>query len=290
MHRGAEYFDWVECTGCELVYLAHPVPEADIGRFYVDYLPHRGPSAWGVWSWVVAASEAVTDRARLDTLQRAAPIGPASAVLDVGCGRPTFLRRVRHDTGARAVGSDTSDDGWRASPERWQGIELHAGVLESLAIAGLFTHITMWHALEHLYRPLETLQHLRTLATRDRTGGTPTRLVIEVPDFDSETRREFGDCWAGYHTPRHTAAYSPTTLRRLLERAGWRVEHQYQWGTLDPWLLTWLSREEQRGRMVSGSMQSRFFPFLAGKLMALPVTLQQRRRPLGIQTAIAVAA
>lgn len=289
MHPDAEYFDWVQCTGCELVYLAHPVPEGEIGRFYVDYLPHRGPAAWGMWSWVVAASQAMADRARLATVRRAAPLGPAAAVLDVGCGRPTFLHTLARRTGTRAVGTDTSDEGWCATPARWSGIELHAGELESLVLRGPFSHITMWHALEHLYRPLETLEYLRALAQR-QPARPPTRLVIEVPDYDSATRREFGAHWAGYHTPRHTAAYTPATLRRLLVRAGWRVERQYHWGTLDPWLLIWLSREERLGRVLSGSMQPRFLPFLAGKVMALPLTRQQQRRPLGVQTAIAVPA
>lgn len=307
MHEPAEYFDWAECDRCGLAYLSPPVPEQDIGRFYVDYLPHRGPSAWGIWSWIVAASEAATDRARLATLRRAAPVHSTSAVLDVGCGRPTFLRRVAHATRARTVGTDTSDDGWRTTPDRWTGLELHAGELESLDLQGPFTHITMWHALEHLYRPLDTLRYLRSLVTAkhpaacpERSVGAlphapsaargPCRLVIEVPDYDSITRREFGGYWAGYHTPRHTAAYTPATLRALLERAGWRLEKQYQWGTLDPWLLIWLSHGERAGHDFSGPMQSRFPAFLAGKVMALPLTLQQRRRPLGIQTAIAVAA
>ncbi len=294
MHEAAEYFDWAECVRCGLAYLSPPVPERDIGRFYVDYLPHRGPEAWGIWSWIVAASEAATDRARLATLRRAAPVHSTSAVLDVGCGRPTFLRRVARATCARTVGTDTSDDGWRTTPKRWTGLELHAGELESLDLHGPFTHVTMWHALEHLYRPLDTLRYLRSLVTAgtiDRPGPrAPGRLIIEVPDHDSITRREFGGYWAGYHTPRHTAAYTPATLRSLLERAGWRLEKQYQWGTLDPWLLIWLSHGERAGHDFSGPMQSRFPAFLAGKVMALPLTLQQRRRPLGIQTAIAVAA
>ena len=75
----------------------------------------------------------------------------------------------------------------------------------------------------------------------------------------------------------------------MIERSGWKVIQQYQWGTLDPYLLWWLGRQEQLGRSFSGSMQSRFLPFVAGKIAALPLTLLERWLPMGFQTAIAIA-
>ena len=64
---------------------------------------------------------------------------------------------------------------------------------------------------------------------------------------------------------------------------------QYQWGTLDPFLLWWLGEQDRLERPWGGSMQRRFLPFLMGKLAALPLTLCERWLPLGFQTAIAVA-
>ncbi len=278
-----ESFTWVACRGCGLVYLNPRVPDNAIGRYYRDYLPHRGPAAWGRWAPLVQSAQHRTDRLRLHTLRRQGPLDDGHAVLDAGCGQPSFLRLVRDATGARAVGTDFDASGWSLEPARWGGLELHAGRLEELALAGPFDRITLWHVLEHLYQPVETLRHLRRLA---RPGGI---LVIEVPDHAGLTRGWQNDHWAGYHTPRHTAAYTPATLRRLLERAGWTVRQQYQWGTLDPYLLWWLGEQERRGFDFRGSLEQQFVPFVLGKLLALPLTAAQRLFPLGFQTAIAVA-
>lgn len=283
MQVSEERFGFVACGDCGLVYLSPRVPESGIGRYYAGYLPHRGPAAWGRWAGLVQGAEERVDEARVRTVLRLGALGPSQAVLDVGCGRPSFLQRLHARTGVRAVGTDFEAGGWADAPAAWQGLSLHAGILEELPLDGAFDRMTLWHVLEHLYRPVDTLRYLRGLA---RPG---TALIVEVPDHDGLTRRRQGSCWAGYHTPRHTAAYTPATLRGTLERAGWRVEQQYRWGTLDPYVLWWLGEQERRQRSFEGSLEDRFVPFVLGKIAALPLTLVERWLPLGFQTAIAVA-
>lgn len=174
--EGSERFTFVRCEECGLVFLNPRVPEADIARYYEDYLPHRGPEAWGRWANVIRRGEARTDRARVRTIQRLGALTPACGVLDVGCGRPSFLRLMRDRTGVRAVGTDVDASGWANDPAEWEGLSLHAGVPESLQLTGPFDRITLWHVLEHLYRPVETLRYLRSLA---RPGSL---LVVEVPE------------------------------------------------------------------------------------------------------------
>ncbi len=278
-----EAFQWVRCTRCALVFLMPRVREAEVGRYYEDYLPHRGAGAWGKWAPMVERAQGQVDRQRLRTLLQLGALDRRHAVLDAGCGHPTFLRRLHRETGVRSVGTDFDGSGWADAPAEWEGLELHAGILEQLPLRGPFDRITMWHVLEHLYQPLETLRSLRQLV---RPGAA---LIIEVPDHSSLPRRMQGGHWVGYHTPRHTAAYTPATLRRLLEGAGWTVTQQYQRGTLDVYALWWLGRQEQNGRGVTGSLESRFLPFILGRMLAMPVTLLDRWIPLGLQTAIAVA-
>jgi hypothetical protein len=141
----------------------------------------------------------------------------------------------------------------------------------------------MWHALEHLYDPGASLRHLRAMAT------PATRLIIEVPNYDSLTRRRHGSRWAGFHTPRHTAAYTPATLRRLVERNGWRVQEQHACGTLHPHIIHWLGRQEIMRRSWRGSLQPRMIPFMLGRLVTSPITVLQRWLSLGVQTLIATA-
>jgi ubiquinone/menaquinone biosynthesis C-methylase UbiE len=285
MSRRDERFTFVRCRDCGLVYLDPRVPAGDIGAWYgPDYLPHRGQAAWGRYAAFAAEGQRRTDRVRVRLVTRAAPLLPPSRVLDVGCGRPTFLEALHRRAGVRGVGLDFSDAGWREEPERWRaaGLELHRGRLEELSLAGPFDLVTMWHALEHDYQPLGTLRRLRAMV---RTGGT---LVVEVPDHDGVTRRLHGSSWAGYHTPRHTAVYTRTTLGAMLQRAGWRVVRQQGYGTLDPYVLWWLGRQERAGRPLDGELQGRFPGFMLGKVLTLPAAWQ-RWIPLGVQLAVARA-
>ncbi len=284
MSRSGRRFRFVRCGRCGLVYLSPRVVEPAIGSYYGDdYLPHRGPEVWGRFSRLAAEGQRRTDRRRVRLAKSAAPVGPAAAVLDLGCGRPTFLEALVRETGCRGTGVDSSARGWRADPARWDaaGLTLLPGRLEEVDAAGPFDLVTMWHALEHDYDPLRTLRALRA---RCRPGGA---LVVEVPDFDSLTRRAQGRWWAGWHTPRHTAAYTGATLRAMLERAGWKVKRQERHGTLDPYVLWWLGRQERAGRSLEGPLEAAFPRFMLGKVLSLPVAAMQRWLPLGIQVAVA---
>lgn len=278
-----QVFDWMQCTGCGLVYLSPRVPAAEVGAYYSDYLPHRGAGAWGKYAPLVEAAQRRSDRLRLRTVRRVGTLSRSSRLLDVGCGHPTFLRLVRDETGAECTGTDFDTSGWDEDPARWQGLSLHAGELEQLPLTGPYDRMTLWHVLEHLYDPLETLRYLRQLA---RPG---TQMIIEVPDHSSISRKVQGSFWAGYHTPRHTAAYTPATLRVMLERAGWTVARQYQHGTLDTYAVWWLGQQERQGRSLSVSLENRFVPFVLGRMASMPLLLLDRWIPLGLQTAIAVA-
>ncbi|HYC31950.1 MAG TPA: hypothetical protein VEB59_06640, partial [Gemmatimonadales bacterium] len=76
----------------------------------------------------------------------------------------------------------------------------------------------------------------------------------------------------------------------MLTRARWRVDRRLRYGTLDPWVLWWLGRQERAGRRLDGDLEGAFPGFIIGKLLTLPITLAQRRISLGVQVAIARAA
>jgi hypothetical protein len=185
------------------------------------------------------------------------------------------------------VGLDVSDEGWRDDGGFQRELTLIRGALPAAGprlgeeAPDGFHLITLWHALEHDHHPLESLEALRRLAAPDAL------LVIEVPNLASLTARLHGCAWAGFHTPRHTAAYTPETLVALVREARWRVMAHRNWGTLDPWILFWLGRQLRKGRTLDGGVQERFPGFMAGKALALPLTLLQRHLSLGVQTLMA---
>lgn len=251
-------FPFRRCGGCRLVYLAERVPPERLGAFYgPGYPPFRGGDAWGAWAPLIRMGERSLDRRRVEALRRHAGVAREHRVLDVGCGRATFLRALRERVGCRCVGLDRR----RVVPgRRGPEVELVLGEVGRAELPGPFDVITMWHYLEHDYDPAGTLKTLLDVARPH------TRLFVEVPSLGAPSRRWAGPSWAGYHTPRHTAVYSSATLAGLLEGAGWRVVEPALPGTLDPFLLWWLSWREGRGADWSGSLAGSVPGFLVGRL------------------------
>jgi SAM-dependent methyltransferase len=280
----APAFRFSRCGDCRLVFLNPRVAPEALGAYYgPDYLPYRGAGAWGRWAPLVERAMHAMDARRVALVRRqaAAPVGQATRVLDVGCGRPTFLAALRAATGCEAVGVDFSDEGWRREPERWRGLELHEGELAEAPLEGPFDVVTMWHYLEHDYDPAGALRRLRALA------APGARIVIEVPDHGAWTRRLQGPNWAGYHAPRHTAIYEPRSLTRLLERTGWQARAVSRRGTLDAYTLWWLGRQQRRGIDWAAGMEARFGGFLVGKIATWPLFALAGVVPLGVMTAVA---
>jgi hypothetical protein len=117
--------------------------------------------------------------------------------------------------------------------------------------------------------------------------NSSTKIIIEVPNFDSYTRKKFGEHWAGYHTPRHTALYSPHNIEILLKNSGWQVEKILTYGTLEPYTLHWMSEMERKGIDWSSSMESRFIGFVAGMIIHKPIYMWQKYISMGFLTVIA---
>lgn len=284
MHPSDTKFRFQQCQNCQLVFLNPRVPLDQLKSYYTDYyLPYRGPQAWGKFASFVERSQKQLDLERAKIINSVHPLSKASTVLDIGCGKPTFLNVCLQKYATKSIGLDFTDTGWKDQKDTFKGLDLFVGEVKDLNADQRPSVITMWHYLEHDYAPLQTLSSLRKLATADTT------LVIEVPNYDSESRRKFGKHWAGYHTPRHTFLFSPDNIRQLLKRAGWQVQEVRTQGTLDPYLLYWMSKMEQEGIDWSKSMQDRFYKFVWNKLRFEWQQRNKKNASLGIMLAIAKA-
>ncbi|MFL5322276.1 MAG: class I SAM-dependent methyltransferase, partial [Myxococcaceae bacterium] len=85
---------------------------------------------------------------------------------------------------------------------------------------GKFDVITLWHVLEHLHTPVETLRKLSELLN---PGGA---LIISVPNFQSVQSQVFGGSWFHLDPPRHLLHFEPGTLSETLSRAGFQLDRE----------------------------------------------------------------
>ena len=89
--------------------------------------------------------------------------------------------------------------------------------------------VIMSSFLEHERRPLALLQQLHHILHAE------TEIIIKVPNLACWNRMLRGRKWCGFRYPDHVNYFTPHTLRRLAQEAGYRVVRQ---GILDRFPLS----------------------------------------------------
>lgn len=163
-----------------------------VRSFYSEnYLPYRTEEAWGKYANFVKRDQQNIDQARVKRVKDSHNLTTKSRILDVGCGKPTFLAQVHKDTPANLIGIDFSDEGWKNNSKNYSELELRVGEVADLKGEKAVDVMTMWHYLEHDYAPQKHLKNLLDLTHSE------TKLIIEVPNFDSYTRKNLGNIGLG---------------------------------------------------------------------------------------------
>ena len=154
--------------------------------------------------WFVARKEIL-----LRYLDARLPLQRDSRILDVGCGTGTILQSFSRRY--HAFGTDVAPQAIEFCRQR--GLtEVHMGRLEDYPASEPFDLLTMLDMLEHVDDDAGLLQAAHRLL---RTGG---HLLIAVPAFPS--------LWSKHdEILHHKRRYTRQTLRRVVEGAGFAVEH-----------------------------------------------------------------
>lgn len=133
-------------------------------------------------------------------------------VLEVGCGNGSLLQVLeRVCSRGQVTGSELFPEGLEFARSRVRCALVQADVYD-LPFGPQFDVVGMFDVLEHLP---EDGRALSCLARAMRPGG---RLVLTVPAYQSLW--SYADVAGG-----HYRRYSPATLRRVLEAAGYQVEY-----------------------------------------------------------------
>ncbi|MCS6866561.1 MAG: class I SAM-dependent methyltransferase [Gemmataceae bacterium] len=210
-------FAVVRCCECHLIY-TNPRPSPNsISRFYpADYRPHRRASKMRQTRSVHNLYSRLFGRPCQER-RGLLPWPKPGRLLDFGCGGGSFLKTM-------------AEQGWQVT-----GLDAAVGAVEHVrdqhgltALVGTLPHpdlqpcsfdvITMWHSLEHVHQPLTILREAYQLLI---PGG---QLIVATPNIASWPFRFFRTSWFGLDLPRHLTHFTPTTLRMILENAGFRLK------------------------------------------------------------------
>jgi 2-polyprenyl-3-methyl-5-hydroxy-6-metoxy-1,4-benzoquinol methylase len=254
-----ERFPYWECERCGVVFL-WPVPEK-IGRFYPPDYYALPPSR----SELVRLS-APHEAYKIDLLRLLAPHG---RLVEIGPGIGGFAA-LAQDAGydVEVVEMDA-----RASEflDHVVGVKVHhsddpAGTLRR---EGPFDIVAMWHVIEHLPDPFDTL---RAISDALAPGGVA---VIAAPNPQALQLRLFGSRWTHLDAPRHLFLIPIPTLVEAATALGLEVALAT---TSDVGTLAWnrFGWRETLAHSASGRYPAHALRLLGSVPAALATPLERR--------------
>jgi spore maturation protein CgeB len=198
----------VQCKKCGLQYV-NPQPtmnDKERIKYDVNYWMPRDPDEIfkkiAVWK---------TRQIRIESL-----CGKKGKILDIGCDGGFFLKTMKED-GWSVYGVEVRRDFCRYAKEKLD-LDIFSGVLEeNIFPDAYFDIVTMWDIIEHLPDPS------RTLSIVNRILKDHGLLAISTMNVDSFNAKIFKDKWRFYNPPSHIYFFSLGTLRKMLEKEGFRI-------------------------------------------------------------------
>jgi 2-polyprenyl-3-methyl-5-hydroxy-6-metoxy-1,4-benzoquinol methylase len=213
------------CANCGAGWVSPRRDEAGLAAIYAGehYWRSTEPKSMGYTDYRGEEARYLrTFRLRLDHVLRDGPRG--GRALDVGSAAG-FCLAVLRERGFEVHGVELSADIASHAIDQLGFDTVHVGTLDTAPFPDAsFDLLTMWDVLEHVVDPLALLREARRKLTADGL------LVIETQDIDSPFARVLGRRWQHYKHPEHILHFTPSSLERLLVRAGFRLErltHRY---------------------------------------------------------------
>ncbi|HRN38618.1 MAG TPA: class I SAM-dependent methyltransferase [Flavobacteriales bacterium] len=250
-----EHFPIRECIACGFCFTSPRPAQGQIGNYYLspDYISHAA-KATGFRDHIYHLVRHLTIRAKHRLIKRTHPAG---TVLDIGCGTGDFLAHLRAK-GYATRGVEVSPQA-RAIAHRkhLDGVP----VLEDIPPAGPFDVVTLWHVLEHVPNPKETLAKVHDLA------NDGALLVIAVPDRSSWDAQHYGPDWAAWDVPRHFSHFRRQDVQRLLSDSGFALRSFRKMWYDAPYVA--MLSEQYRGAGPMGSLVKGALVGLASNAVSL---------------------
>ena len=150
---------------------------------------------------------------------------PHGRVLDVGCGGGNRIPEPFTPYGIEISSALAARS--KAQKQARGGDVVEASAVDGIRRfeAGSFSGVVLRSFLEHEAEPQKVLDGTAQVLA-------PSGCVyVKVPNFGSVNRRVMGRKWCGIRLPDHVNYFTPSSLRQMVERAGFKI------GLLNRWNL-----------------------------------------------------
>lgn len=203
----------VRCRTCGFILLSPRPSSAELLALYNSptYFAERGQKQPDV---ATAVQRAQALRPLMQQFSQR--VGRNGRLLEIGCGYG-FLLAAAQQNGWQVTGLEPSAHA-AAFARQTFGLEIIEDSAENLGQLALepFDAILMFNVIEHLPEPLAVLRMVKKQLT---PGGI---LWAVVPNVSSLDRHWHGDSWSAWDVPYHLWHFSPTSMTRLLQKAGFQ--------------------------------------------------------------------
>ncbi|MDG1252900.1 MAG: class I SAM-dependent methyltransferase [Schleiferiaceae bacterium] len=252
-------FEIIQCASCNFKRTSPRPDQKHIGRYYDSpaYKSHNETSK-GLFDVLY---NFLRDRAARKKAKFLSQRGPSESkirnLLDVGCGIGVFLEAAKNDKWG-VFGVEISENARKQAENRINQPVFEK--LEQLPAEQKFDGITLFHVLEHLPEPLETMKALYAKAT---PGAC---LLLALPNPDSWDAHHYGTHWAAWDVPIHFWHFTKVDVKRLAQESEWSYESVHRM-PLDAFYVGLLSESFRHGskRWVSATIKGLWSNFKGGK-------------------------
>ncbi len=225
-NTASAYEDFSYCRPCAFGSMTTTPPAADIpgfyqlGAYYTQGESHIKPAPQRLQDKLLTKLAFWADRGRARAADDFKALVPENAqTLDVGCGAGDLLK-------------DYAQLGWSASgvePDpsavsREAPFRVFQGTAEDMPAdlqTGGYDLISMTHVLEHCIDPVRALENVRRLLKDDGV------FWCEVPNCGCIHFNDINVCSEMFDAPRHIHFFTPGSLRKIMDKAGFDVTDVY---------------------------------------------------------------
>lgn len=205
-------FNVVRCSACGLVFVNPRLVASELRRIYnaPDYYD-RGYPDYKTKKMFIRWEAYPLLRNIRQFLGK-----PGGRILDVGCSFGFFMD-VARQTGYEVQGIEVSEQASAFARDEL-GLDVRTwNLAEAQFDAGAFDVITMWDVLEHLTDPHASLDKMHHWL---KPGGI---LALATPNIASPLARWTRGGWEQIKPEYHLYYFTPVTLQRICEAAGFSV-------------------------------------------------------------------
>lgn len=259
MHGLSREFNLVQCENCGLVYVNPRPSQKQITGFYPEeYAAHQ---RYRIKKKHYPRLRKIAKKILRRGTKVKLKFQGEGKILDIGCGSGKFLCNLK-EAGWKCYGVEPSEVASKRAREL--GLNVLTGDILSAAYSqDFFDVIVLNHTLEHLPNPNEVLREINRILKPDGL------LRIYIPNIQSLAAKIFGRYWFNLDVPRHIYHYTPYTLKKILEKNGFKVRKIKYLSSTSGILgsIQYLIREKKGGR--KDLRKNKFFCFLTKPLVRI---------------------